>query len=304
MNSIFSRHAQAFFFSLGKLWRQPLANFMTIAVIGIALALPATLFILLQNIQNLGAGWDNKAQVSLFLKQTITNDQAHVLQQQLQSQSNIGKVTYVSPEDGLAQFEKQSGFGNVLQQLNSNPLPAVLLVEPADNIHSPLLIHALVEQLKQLPQVDVAQLDMGWVKRLFGIINLAEQGVVALGFLLALTVILVVGNTIRLSIQNRRDEIEVTKLVGASNSFVRRPFLYTGILYGFLGALIAYLLVTILLMWLSGPVESLSGLYQSSFYLQGFSLFSSEILLIIGMALGWLGAWIAVARQLRKIEPV
>lgn len=303
ISNIFAWHGQAFFYSLGKLCLQPLANFMTIAVIGIALALPATLFILLQNIQTLSAGWNNKAQISLFLKQDITDQQAHILQQQLRTQSAIAKVTYISPAQGLAEFAKQSGFGNVLQQLNSNPLPGVLLVEPAIRVNTPLRMHQLVVQLKQLPEVDIAQLDMGWVKRLFGIINLAEHSVFALGFLLALTVILVVGNTIRLSIQNARDEIEIAKLVGATNAFVRRPFLYTGIFYGFFGALVAYLLVDLLLLWLSSPVATLSGLYQSGFYLQGFSLLSSEILFLIGMGLGWFGSWLAVTRQLKKIEP-
>lgn len=303
LNNLFARHGQAFFSSLGRLWRQPLANFMTIAVIGIALALPATLYILLQNIQQVSHGWDNKAQISLFLKQDVNASQVQVLQQQLMLDQAIGKVKYISPSQGLKEFESQSGFGNVLQQLHSNPLPAVLVVEPGLMVNTPLAIHELLNQLKQLPQVKMAKLDMGWIKRLFGLINLAEHAVWALGFMLGVAVILIVGNTIRLSIQNRRDEIEVTKLVGATNAFVRRPFLYTGIFYGFFGALIAYSLVNLLLFWLAQPVANLAGLYESSFTLSGFSLFSSEMLFLIGMGLGLLGSWIAVARQLRRIEP-
>ncbi len=303
INGFLAKHGQAFFFSLGKLWRQPLANIMTIAVIGIALALPATLFILLKNVQNLSQGWHDQAQISLFLNQDVSSDQAHSLKQQLQSNNNIAQVIYISPEQGLKQFEKQSGFGNVLQQLNNNPLPGVLEVVPASALNSPIEIQALVEQLKQLPEVDVAKLDMGWVKRLFGIINLAQNAVWGLALLLAVAVILIVGNTIRLSIQNHKDEIEITKLVGATDAFVRRPFLYTGILYGFFGALIAYLLVGFLLVILSNPIANLSNLYQSDFVLSGFSLFSSEMLFMIGMGLGLFGAWLAVARQLRKIEP-
>lgn len=303
MDSLFARHGQAFFSSLGRLWRQPLANLMTIAVIGIALALPATLYILLQNVQSLSHGWTDNAQITLFLKQDVTPSQVQVLQQQLNLQNDISKVTYISPEQGLKQFEHESGFGHVLQQLHTNPLPEVLIVQPGGALTTPLAIHELVNRLQSLPQVGVAQLDMGWIKRLFGIIDLAEHGVWALGALLAVAVILIVGNTIRLSIQNRRDEIEVTKLVGATNAFVRRPFLYTGILYGFFGALIAYILVSLLLTWLSAPVAKLAGLYESSFALSGFNLLSSEVLFIIGMGLGLLGAWIAVTRQLRQIEP-
>jgi len=304
MDSLFARHGQAFFSSLGRIWRQPFANFMTIAVIGIALALPATLYILLQNVQSLvGHGWTDNAQITLFLKQDVTPGQVQILQQQLNLQHNVNKVTYISPEQGLKQFEQESGFGHVLQQLHTNPLPGVLIVQPDSTIITPLAIHELVKQLQELPQVSIAQLDMDWVKRLFGIINLAEHGIWALAVLLAMAVILTVGNTIRLSIQNRRDEIEVTKLVGATNAFVRRPFLYTGILYGFFGALIAYILVSLLLDWLSAPAAKLAGLYESSFALSGLSLLSSEILFIIGMCLGLAGAWVAVTRQLRRIEP-
>lgn len=303
MNGFMARHGQAFFFSLGKLWRQPLANIMTIAVIGIALALPAALFILLQNVQNLSQNWHDQAQISLFLKQDITADQAQTLQKQLQSNNEIASITYISPETGLKQFEQQSGFGDVLQQLQTNPLPGVLEIVPAAMLNSPIQIQTLLEQLKQMPEVDAAQLDMHWVKRLFGIVNLAQNVVWGLALLLAAAVILIVGNTIRLSIQNHKGEIEVTKLVGATDAFVRRPFLYTGLLYGFFGALIAYILVNFLLLVLTIPISNLSTLYQSAFSLSGFNLFSSEMLFIIGMALGLFGAWLAVARQLRKIEP-
>ncbi len=303
MDSLFARHGQAFFSSLGRLWREPLANLMTIAVIGIALALPATLYVLLQNVRNISEGWNHNAQITLYLKQSVRSGEVQVLKQQLDLQNNIGKVTYISPQQGLAQFEKQSGFGDILQQLHKNPLPEVLVVQPGTNVSSPLQIHTLLSQLKALPQVELAQLNMGWIKRLFAIINLAEHGALALGAILGIAVILVIGNTIRLSIQNQRDEIEVTKLVGGTNAFVRRPFLYTGIIYGFFGALLAYILVSLLLFWLSAPVAKLAGLYQSSFVLSGFSLFSEEMLFIIGMVLGLVGSWIAVARQLRQIEP-
>lgn len=304
MDSFLSRHGQAFFFSLGKLWRQPLANMMTIAIIGIALALPATLFVILQNIQSLSASWNNTAQITLFLHKDVTEQQANGLVRQLNLEGNIRNATYVSPTAGLQQFEKQSGFGNVLQQLNGNPLPSVLVIEPAPALNTPMQIQVLLSQLKQLPEVSLAQLDMGWISRLFGIINLVKTAVWGIGCLLALAVLLIVGNTIRMSIHSHRDEIEVTKLVGATDAFVRRPFLYTGILYGFFGALIAYVLVTLLLLFLSGPVANLATLYQSNFALSGFSLFTSEILFLIGMGLGLLGAWIAVGRQLRKIEPM
>lgn len=303
LNNYLLRHCQAFFSSLGRLWRHPVANFLTIAVIGIALALPAGLYILLQNVKTISHRWDSTTQISLFLKSNISLDQAHMLVKQLQTDSDIQKVIYISPEQGLEQFEKESGFSDLLQQLHTNPLPGVITVLPSDNLNTPFSINQLVIRLKQLPQVDVARLDMEWIKKLYTMIDLAQRAVWALGILLALTVILIIGNTIRLSIQNARREIEVTKLVGATNAFIRRPFLYTGLLYGTIGAFIAYLLVNVLLIMLVGPIEKLAELYQSDYYLRGFSLFSTEILFIVGIVLGLLGSWLAVGRQLKEIEP-
>lgn len=306
-HSVFStwmmRHGQAFFASLGRFFHYPLANIMTIAVIGIALALPTGLYVLLQNVKQISHGFDNSAQISMFLKMNVSSDQAQLLLQKLQQDATIAKATYISPDEGLKQFETQSGFGNVLLQLHSNPLPAVILVKPAVSLQTPLAIHQLLMRLKQLPDVQSVGLDMEWIKRLYGIINLAERGVWVLALLLALGVILIVGNTIRLIIQNNRLEIEVTKLVGASNAFIRRPFLYSGILYGFFGAWVAFLCVELLLGLLSTPVENLTGLYQSSFVLRGFNLFSTELLFLIGIGLGLSGAWLAVGKQLRRIEP-
>lgn len=298
-----SAHGQAFFYSAGRLWRNPLANFMTIMVLGLALALPAGLYILLKNVQAVNVGWDSGTQVSLFLKRDLPSDQLRVLLQQLQQNRDIARIAYVSPSSGLKQFEQQSGFGNVLQQLHTNPLPGVIMVSPAVSAQSPVALKQLVLRLKQLPAVDVVQSDVAWIKRLYTIVHLAGRSVWALAMLFALAVVLIIGNTLRLAIQHSCQEIKVTRLVGASNAFVRRPFLYIGVIYGFFSALIAYILVNLLLIWLSGPVSKLTGLYQSHFHLQGFGLFATEILFLSGMILGFLGAWLAVGRQLRCIEP-
>jgi len=303
VNYYLSLHAQAFISSLGRLWRNPFANLLTVAVIGIALALPAVFYLLLQNIQSLSEGWDHDTQITLFLNMDVSPAQINLLRQQLQNNNAIGKINYVSAQQGLSQFANQTGFDNVLKQLNSNPLPAVLIVQPAATMTQPLALKSLLLQLQQYPQVDSAQLDMQWVKRLYGIINLAQHCIIALALLFALTVVLIVGNTLRLSIQNCRVEIEVTKLVGATNGFIRRPFLYTGIWYGFLGALLAYIVVSLLLAWIDKPVQNLVQLYSSNYYLQGLNLFATEMLFVVGMLLGFVGAWITVGHQLRQIEP-
>lgn len=298
-----AQHQQACHDSFQRLWKQPFTNFFTIAVIGVALTLPATLFIILQNVQGLGSHWQHENQITLYLRVGATQQTVDEVKQSLIQRADIASVTYVSPEQGLQQFEKQTGFAELLSQLQGNPLPPVLLIIPASDVNSPLALNQLLNQLQALPQVDLAQLDMAWVKRLYAMINLLQRFVWVLGGLLSLAVLLIVGNTVRLAIHTRRREIEITKLVGATNGFIRRPFLYMGVIYGFFGALFAYLLVNILLLWLRIPVNYLASLYQSEFYVQGFHLLSTEILFIVSMTLGFLGAWGTVAKHLNYIEP-
>jgi cell division transport system permease protein len=297
------RHSQALFASLGQMWRAPLANLMTIMVIAIALALPAGLYILLQNVNIASQDWHQTAQISLFLKQDTGADDTQILIEKLRQNSDIAQVHYVSPQQGLQQLKQQADFSQVIEQLPQNPLPGVITLVPAQTLQSPWAIKDLLAQLKQLQHVDIAQLDMAWLKRLYAIINLAQRFVWGLGVLLSLGVILIVGNTIRLAIQNQKRAIQVTKLVGATDAFIRRPFLYVGLLYGFFGALIAFILVKLFLAWLSPALEDLMNLYQADFYLHGFSLLTTEIMFLGGMGLGSMGAWLAVKQQLKHIEP-
>lgn len=299
----FLQHRHALHASLKRMWLTPLASFLTIAVIGIALAMPASLFVLLQNLQTVGGNVDDSEQISLFLKSNVDASQAKQLLHVIEANPNVASAQYISPEQGLKDFEQQSGFGNVLAELHSNPLPGVIEVRPGKSLQTPNAVQELLQYLQKLPEVDVAQLDMAWIKRLYAFIDLGKQTAIALGILLSLAVFLIIGNTIKLSIQNYRTEIEVIKLIGATRGFIRRPFLYTGIIYGAGGALFAYALVTVMLVSLEAPVENLTALYQTNFSLQGLTPMAIMILLGLGGLLGLFGSGSAIWRQLGKIEP-
>lgn len=299
----FLRHLQVFFYSLGVLSRNPFATLMTAAVIGIALALPSGLHVVLKNAQQLSGGWDGAAQISLFLKRSVGEAEAERLAQQIERLPQVATVTYISRTEALEEFQRLSGFGDALQALKDNPLPSVLVVRPVPAENTPQATATLLERLGTYPPVDMAQLDMQWVKRLYVIMELVRRGVMVLAILLAVAVLLVVGNTIRLAIQNRRDEIVVMKLIGGTDAFIRRPFLYTGFWYGLFGGLLAWLLVSLSLSILADPVERLAGLYQSRFELRGLDLASIATLLGTSILLGLAGSWLAVGRHLRDIEP-
>ena len=297
------RHAQVSLESLGRLDRNRVASLMTAAVIGIALALPAGLYVLLDNLQRLSGGWDGQAGLSVFLKQDVQETVARQLAGTLQAWPEVATVTLVTPAEALEEFSRHTGFANVLDSLDENPLPIVLLVTPADGHTGPTAAGALQQRLQDLPGTEQAQLDLQWVQRLSAILAIAKRGVLVISCLLALAVLLVVGNTIRLEIQNRREEIVVTKLIGATNGFIRRPFLYSGIWYGIFGAVIAWLMVEAGFLVLSSPVQRLAGLYQSDFSLQTLPVVLLLVLLTGGILLGLLGSWLAVGRHLDAIEP-
>jgi cell division transport system permease protein len=303
VNAYFTHHLWVLVSSLGVLWRTPFATFMTAAVIGIALALPAGLQVLLQNVQRLSTGWEGTAQMSLFLKQGVPEARIQALADKLRGWEGVADVRYISREQALAEFRELSGFGGALDSLDENPLPPVLVLRPTSAAAEPAQMELLLGRVKQLEPVDLAQLDMEWLRRLSGIIELGKRGVLLLAGLLAMAILLVVGNTIRLTILNRREEIVVTKLIGATNAFIRRPFLYTGLWYGLMGAVLAWLLVAIFLGLLSDPVSRLSFLYNSQFSLGGLDLETTAILLGSGVALGLAGSWLAVGRHLQAIEP-
>jgi cell division transport system permease protein len=279
----------------------PLSSVMTTTVIGIALALPAGLYVLLDNVQNISGEWGGVAQISLFLKQDVNERQVHNLADKLLNNSEIASVQVIMPDEALAEYKKLSGFGEALTALETNPLPVVLVIQATNNDTN--TTENLLEYLSKLPQVDIAQFDMLWLKRLFAIVKIVQRGVLLLAILLCLAVLLVIGNTIRLAIDNRHDEIEIIKLVGGTDAFIRRPFLYTGFWYGLLGSLIAWLLIQLSFWLLQSPVQQLTALYYSDFEMITLNFSSSLTLMISGSSLGFLGAWLAVGKHLKQIQP-
>jgi cell division transport system permease protein len=292
------RHVQAWLDSIKKCKRAPLATFLTVTVIGISLALPTLLLMFLHNAQQLSRSWGTTTQISLFIKMDQSDQAVQQLINRLQADPAIASVNYVSPTEGLQQFQRVAGLSNLQDALSTNPLPAVLEIKPSPQLQTSEAVQQLVQQLQRLPEADVVQLDMQWVNRLFAMIDLARRAVFGLAVLLGLGVMLIIGNTIRLATQNNREEIDIMKLIGATNAFVRRPFLYTGIVYGLLGGLVAWLIVEIIFLSLASPVSHLAHLYQTTMTLQGLGFFGTLELWFFAGLLGFAGSWLVVSRYL------
>jgi len=303
MHIWFMRHLQVALSSLGRLTRSPIGTLMTATVLGIAVSLPAGMWVMLDNVKQISGNWDGGASLSMFLKADTNEQQVDELIGKLKLMPEIEHINYVTRDDALVEFQQFSGLGQALEILQENPLPAVLIITPTLQHSTPVQADLLLKKLNQEPLADMTQLDMEWVERFHAITEIAIRAVMVLASVLSLAVLLIIGNTIRLEIQNRHDEIEITKLVGATNSFIRRPFLYTGFWYGLLGGLIAWFLVTLSLWLLSGPIEKLTGLYQSQFRLDVLDLPTTMVVLLGSAVLGLAGARIAVGRHLRAIEP-
>jgi|SRR5215469_14678298 len=287
--------------SLGRLYRHLGTSLMTAAVIGIALSLPAALQVLVSNAKAVSGSWEGSARISLYLKTSVSDADARTLADTVRKMDGVADVQLIAADQALAEFKQLSGFGEAASALDKNPLPAVVVVHPADS--RPEAAAALERQLAANPAVDQVRLDLQWLKRLSAILDIVRRVTDILAGLLALAVILVVGNTIRLEIGGRRTEIEVSKLLGATDAFIRRPFLYHGAWYGLAGGLIACVLVVTAVALVEDPVSHLAGLYGSVFALQGLGFPGALGLLAGGCLLGWAGSWLAVARHLRAIEP-
>ena len=303
MNQWFERHVQTLVGSLGRLWQQPFATMLTIVVIGIALALPACLHVLVQNVRVASGGWNSALDISVYMKPDASLDQAKRAAERIRQRRDVDEVTLIEADAALAEFRRNSGFGAALDALKDNPLPHALVVRPDAEYREAGRVQELSSELKKIDGVDIVQLDTEWVSRFNAILDVIRRGVFLAAVLFALGILVIIGNTIRLDIENRRGEIEVTKLVGGSDAFVRRPFLYNGVWYGLAGGLIAGLIVAIVVAVLSAPVQRIAGLYGSQFELQGVGLLGWVALLLGGALLGWLGSFIVATRELREIEP-
>ncbi len=296
-------HLQALLGALGRLARSPLATLLTLLVIGLALALPAALKLFVANAQMATGNFASAVDVSVFLKTDVPLVKAQQLAQNARARNDVASVTLIPADKGLEDFRTYSGFGDALAALKENPLPHVLHVRPRATASSTAALESLRRYFVAWPEVELVQVDSEWVMRFNAILEVLQRVLLIAAALLGVGVLAVIGNTIRLEIQGRRAEIEVTKLVGGSNAFVRRPFLYTGVLYGLGGALLAWGILALVLLILHDPVATLAKLYGSRFELQGLAPEDVAVLLGSGFVLGWLGAWISAARHLRSIEP-
>jgi cell division transport system permease protein len=296
------RHVSTSIGALGRLARQPFASLMTVLVIAVTLALPAAMQLTIKTAQSISNNWENVFDFSVYLKSDVTLENATWLADLIEQRADVVQVTLISAQNALDEFKLASGFGTALDHLKVNPLPHTLIIRPGGT-NMEQSIAWLHEELRNLPETDLIQIDTEWVQRLHAILDILRRAIIIGTILLGITIAVIIGNTIRLDIQNRREEIEVTKLIGASNAFVRRPFLYSGFWYGLSGGLLALIFVKYGLYTLEQPVRRLAGLYNRSFNILELNLSESLIIIAIGILLGLVGAWLAATHHMRRNEP-
>jgi len=302
--AMIGHHVHTFRDSLLRLFKEPLQTIMTSAVIAIALSLPATLLLAVDNARQFESNFESFSQITAYVQNDASPKQITTIKNQLEAMPEVASVTYVSPDQALQEFTAVSGLGSALEHLEVNPLPPVFIVEP--KIEAPLgqdQAQQLLEQISQVTKIDDAQVDMLWLQRLRGLTQIGQKIVLALGAALGLGVLVIVGNSIRLAIHSRREEIIVVKLVGGTDAYVRRPFLYSGMLIGLIGALGAAFILLVGFWWLGSSVEHLSGLYNSQYRLLGPGFKGCLALIGAGATLGLCGSWLAVGRHLKDIKP-
>lgn len=296
-------HKSALVGSLLRLLAAPFASTMAVTVMAIAIALSGSFYVLVNNAQQLVNTFQDGKQISLFLHQKVSDQQARQLVQELQKNEAIEKVILISKQQALAEFQQYSGFGAALNALETNPLPAVLQVYPKDSFSEAYQLQKLLTDMQNQSEVDFAQMDMDWVARLQSMMQVFSRIVVLLSSLLALAVMFITGNTIRSELQARHDEVVVTKLVGGTNTFICLPFLYAGFWYGFISGILAWGIITLMLVIINGPIEQLSLLYQSQFTLHFMNFSESVLLILAASVLGVIGAFAVASHQLRLLKP-
>ena len=296
-------HAQSFVYSLGQYYRNLLSSILTTAVIGISLALPGGFYLLLENAQQVTAGWGGSIQITAFLKPDIDDAVANTLVTRLLDSPNIEAVKLINRDQALAEYKELSGFSEVIDLLDENPLPSIVIIFPKIDALTEGKDRQIIDFIVSQSEIEVAQYDQQWVKRLYGIIEIIQRFVIIFSAFIGFGVLLIIGNTIRMAIYHHRSEIEITKLFGATNHFIRRPFLYSGFWYGLSGGVTSWLLLTLTLQFLKQPVNRLAELYASEFSLANLTVIEALILLACGIFLGLFGSWISVQRHIRTIEP-
>lgn len=293
------QHAWACAASWRAVAQRPVGTALTVIVMGFALSLPLAFYLLLANVQKLSGAIGESQAISVFLQPSANETSAGALEQQLRKRDDIADVVVKTPQQGLAELASVQGFGDALHALSDNPLPFVLLVQPRTNLNR-VQTDALVTALRASPSADVVQDNGAWRARLAAFIALGRRVAVLLAALLALAALGVVGNTVRLDIRSRADEIIVQRLVGASSGFVRRPFLYEGVWYGLLAGLVAVVLVLGLEWGIAAPVQALAASYDGRLDFGGLPLLLFVPVPLAVACLGWIGALLASSKHLRN----
>ncbi len=292
-------HGQSALSSLGRLARRPIATFITTLVIAIALSLPLALYIMLDNAHRAVRAVDHGVQLTAFLRHDLDEARAAAVAATLRGWNTVESVRIVSRSEALAEYQRITGFDDVLTVFEGqNPLPDSLAVTPRGARPERAVLIALRARMLALVEVDSVQLDLEWVDRLVAILGTLRRVVQVLFGMLGLGVLLIVGNTIRLGIENRREEIGIIRLFGATDAFIRRPFLYAGLWYGLTGGALACAVAASAIQLTAGPVERLAALYSSDIELIGLQTSSALVVVVAGGLLGLAGAWVAVSREL------
>lgn len=276
--------------------RTPFASLLTTLVIGVALSLPAGLYALLVNVQSLAAHAHGEPQITVVLAAGANGEE---LRARLAKREDVGEATFIPRDQGLRELNRDMGLTDVTAGLEKNPLPDVITIRPASA--NAVAIARLGEELRKTPKVEEVLLDEAWVKRLHAILDLGREGVTLLAVLLGFALVVITGNTIRLQILSQREEIEVSSLIGATDAFVRRPFLYHGFLQGCAGGAVAWGVVAGIFRLLNGAIGRLAGLYDLNFQLALPAAPDILALIVFAAVLGWLGAYLAVGRHLRDV---
>lgn len=288
--------------ALGEFIRHPSSSVTTLLVIAIAMTLPTGLLLFLKNIESIGQAWHGNPSISLYVDPQTSVQQLQIIKAKLSTLPGVANLQYISPEQGLSELIESSQFKNVLAELPNNPLPSVFVVTPIFNEGNALALNRLLQQLQSINGITQGELDATWLKRLYYIVMIGERLSYTLAFLFALGVVLIIGNTIRLTTEKHHDEINVMKLLGAKDSFIKRPLHYRGVLYGFLGSALSWMIINVLIAEIEKPTSVLVESYQSTFHLQHLPFLGGLLLILIGSLLGFLGAYFSVHRQLKQPE--
>lgn len=289
--------------ALSDMWRQPLATLLTVMVIAISLTLPSVCFMVWKNVSQAAEQWYPAPQLTVYLSKTLDDDAAENVVAQLKKEEGVEKVNYLSREEAMGEFRNWSGFGGAMDMLEQNPLPAVAIITPKLNFQNSDTMNNLRERVAKTQGVDEVKMDDSWFARLAALTGLVGQVAAMIGVLMIVAVFLVIGNSVRLSIFARRDTINVQKLIGATDGFILRPFLYGGALLGFAGALLSLVLSEVLVFRLESVVTQVAAVFGTTFRLQGLAWDESLLLLLVSAMIGWIAAWLATVQHLRRFTP-